>query len=690
MSRRVTSGSPEPLGVHLAADGVNVAVFSEHATAVYLCLFEQDSDREEARIHLPARSGHIWHGHVAGVSAGQAYGLRAKGPFSPAEGHYFNIQKLLLDPYARSLSAVPVWSDVLVAEDPALPGSPDDRDSASYMPRCLVTPELPVVPSGEPPQRPWYGTVLYEAHVRGLTRRWPGMRSSLQGTFEALGEPQVIDYLCRLGITAVQLMPVHASMDEPHLTRQGLRNYWGYNSVSFFAPNPRYLGPGGLAGLRETVRRLHAAGLEVILDVVYNHTAEAGAAGPMVSFRGLDNRSYYALDPESPDGYANETGCGNRVNLAHPQVLRLVMDSLRWWVQHVGVDGFRFDLAPALLRGSRGYSANSSFLPVLLQDPVLRDCKLIAEPWDIGPGGYRLGGFPSPFAEWNDRFRDSVKGFWRRDAGTAAVLADGLLGSAQRFDHGGRGPWASINFVSCHDGFTLADLTRYSSKHNEANGESNRDGHNHNLSENFGVEGDSTDPEICAARSKRQRNLLATAVLAIGTPMLRAGDEIGHSQRGNNNAYCQDNELSWLDWTDADGEILAFVRQLLAIRDALPVLQQSRFLHTQLRFDGQYDVRWQGLDSDEPRWHDADMPGFSLLVRGSAAQFAADVDPMAVLLVLHSATEPRELRLPEGSWWCLLDTHRVSQLPRPVTECYALAEQSLVLFSNGNPFERTA
>jgi isoamylase len=680
----VQAGRPEPLGLSLDEGGANVAVFSAHATAVYLCLLDADTGAETARIPLPECSGHVWHGYVPGVRAGQHYGLRAAGPFAPAAGHFFNPHKLLLDPYAVELTGVPQWSDALVAGEPDDPAAVDTRDTAALMPRCVARPALPLVDPSERPRTPWPATVLYEAHVRGLTRCWPDLDPAIAGTVEALAAPSVLDHLRTLGVTALELMPLHAAMDEPHLVRLGLHNYWGYNSASFFAPNPRYLGPGGLAGLRDTVRRLHEAGIEVILDVVYNHTAEGGAGGPCLSFRGLDNRSYYQRDAARPDGYANETGCGNRVNLAEPAVLRLVLDSLRWWAQCIGVDGFRFDLAPALLRSPHGFDPASAFLPALLQDPVLRELKLIAEPWDIGPDGYRLGGFPAPFAEWNDRFRDSVRGFWRGDPGTAAVLADGMLGSAQLFDHAGRSPWASVNFVSCHDGFTLADLTTYAQKHNEANGEGNRDGHNHNLADNFGVEGPSDDPAVQLARARRQRSLLATALLAAGTPMLRAGDEIGQTQRGNNNAYCQDNALAWQDWATADQSMLRFTRRLIALRKALPVLQQSRFLHTRVRADGLFDVEWLGIDSPTPHWQAADLPGFVVLLRGSAER--ADLpDPVAVMLILHNGPTAREVAVPGPDWWRLLDTAAPELEAARPGAVIAVQPGSLVVLAAANP-----
>jgi len=654
MDARISQGAPEPLGLTLDADGANVAVFSEHAEAIELCLFDENG--VEARHRLPARSGSVWHGHVAGVRAGQTYGLRAFGPYAPDAGHRFNPAKLLLDPYARALTSPVGWNDVLVGDDPTAPGRPDPRDSAGRLPKCVAAHDLPPIDLAERPDTPWDRTVVYEAHVKGLTQLWPDMDPSLRGRVEALGDERVIAYLKKLGVTAVELLPLHAFTTERHLAGRGLGNYWGYNSVSFFAPDPRYLGPGGVEGLRDAVRRLHASGIEAILDVVYNHSGESDDGGPTLSFRGLDNLSYYRRDLNGAGGYANDAGCGNTLNLAHPMVLRLVLDSLRWWATRIGVDGFRFDLATTLTRGPTGFDPGSAFLPAILQDPDLRGLKLIAEPWDIGPDGYRLGGFPAPFAEWNDRFRDAARGFWIGAPGSGADLGDALLGSARAFDRHGRRPWASLNAVAVHDGFTLADVASYAEKHNEANGENNRDGHNHNLSANMGVEGPTDRPDVLAARAKRRRNLLAMTFLAQGAPMLAAGDEIGRSQQGNNNAYCQDNEIAWIDWSAADKDLFAFCRRLIALRAATPALRQPVFLHGEARpKDGLPDVEWLGLDGGAVDWASCETSGMALLLRA----VEPDTADSWVFIAINpgadgtTATAPP---IPGRTWLRVLDT----------------------------------
>ena len=672
MNARLSDGAPEPLGLTLDAAGANVAVFSAHAEAVDLCLF--DADGRETRRRLPARTGAVWHGFAPGIQAGQAYGFRAYGPYAPVTGHRFNPAKLLLDPYARALSAPVAWHEALVGDDPAAPGLPDQRDTAAILPKCLAVEDLPPIDPDERPSIPWDRTVIYEAHVKGLTRLWPGIGEDLRGRFEALADARVIKHLTDLGVTAIELLPVHAFTTERHLARRGLNNYWGYNSVSFFAPDPRLLGPGGVQGLRETVRRLHGAGIEVLLDVVYNHTGESDAHGPTLSFRGLDNVSYYRSVDGDAGGYANDTGCGNTVDLANPMVLRLVLDSLRWWATRIGVDGFRFDLAPALTRGANGFAPGSAFLAAVLQDPELRGLKLIAEPWDIGPGGYRLGRFPAPFAEWNDRFRDAVRGFWIGAPGAGADIGDALLGSARTFDANGRPPWSSVNAAAMHDGFTLADVTSYAEKHNEANCEDNRDGHNHNLSDNMGVEGPTDRGDIIAMRQQRQRNMLAMVFLAHGTPMLAAGDEVGHSQNGNNNAYCQDNETTWIDWAHADTDLLAFVQRLIALRADEPVFRQSQFLHGAPRgADGLPDIEWLGLAGGKVDWQHADTDGLALLLRPPLAEAP---DRWALIAINPGATI-RSLVMPDAAgraWRRELDT--AAQSPGELE----LAAESIAVF----------
>ena len=620
--REWLAGRPNPLGVHWDGAGANVAVFSENATSIELCLFSEDGRQETARLALPERTGPVRHGYLPGLAPGALYGLRAHGPHAPARGHRFNPNKLLLDPYARALRGRFVPGDACLGYDPASPDgdlSFSSVDSAPAMPKCVVTAPAPPVSAGERPDTPWSETVIYEAHPKGLTRLWPKLPEALRGTYEALAAPPVLEHLASLGVTALELQPVHVFADDHRLLEKGLVNYWGYDSIGFFAPEPRYFGPTGPAGFRETVRRLHAAGIEVILDVVYNHTAEGDEKGPTLSFRGLDNAAYYRLRDGQARCYVNETGCGNTLDIAHPYVLRMVLDSLRWWVETIGVDGFRFDLATTLGREAHGFDPRGGFFDALRQDPVLAPVKLIAEPWDLGPGGYRLGEFPPEFAEWNDGFRDGVRRFWRGDTHGAQEMAERLLGSAGTFDRDGRRSWASVNCVACHDGFTLADVTAYAEKHNEANGEDNRDGHQENWSDDCGTEGESEDAEIRLRRARRRRNLLASVFLAQGTPMLRAGDEIADSQRGNNNAWCQDNAIGWIDWARADTALLGFTRRLIALRRAHPCLRQSRFLHGRERAgDGAPDVEWLGLDGAPVDWGDPELAGFCLLLGESA------------------------------------------------------------------------
>ena len=622
MKRALQAGRPNPLGVHWDGEGANIAVFSENATRIELCLFSRDGRRETERLALPERSGCVWHGYLPDLAPGALYGLRAHGPHAPERGHRFNPNKLLLDPYARALHGRFAPGDACLGYDPASPErdlSFSLVDSAPAMPKCVVTAPAPPVPAGERPDTPWSETVIYEAHTKGLTRLWATLPEELRGTCEALAAEPVLEHLTSLGITALELLPVHAFVDDRRLLEMGLVNYWGYNSIGFFALEPRYFGPDGPGGFRETVRKLHAAGLEVILDVVYNHTAEGDQNGPTLSFRGLDNAAYYRLRPGQERYYCNETGCGNALDLTHPFVQRLVLDSLRWWVEAMGVDGFRFDLATTLGREAHGFNPGCGFFDALRQDPVLARVKLIAEPWDLGPGGYRLGEFPPGFAEWNDGFRDGVRRFWRGDAHGAQEMAERLLGSAGTFDRGGRGSWSSVNYVACHDGFTLSDVTAYNRKHNEANGEDNRDGHQENWSDNCGEEGESEDPGVRLRRTRRRRNLLASVFLAQGTPMLRAGDEIADTQRGNNNAYCQDNEIGWIDWAEADSELHGFTRRLIALRQAHPCLRQSRFLHGRERTgDGAPDVEWLGLQGGPVDWGDPGLEGFCLLLGESA------------------------------------------------------------------------
>jgi isoamylase len=658
--QQVLPGSPIPLGAHWDGSGCNFALFSAHATKVELCLFDRSGRRELERITLPEFTHEIWHGYLPDVRPGQLYGYRVHGPYAPEAGHRFNPNKLLIDPYALELRGEIRWHDAVFGyrvghqrEDLSF----DRRDSAFVMPKCVVVD--PAVTWGDDirPQVPWAETIIYEAHVKGMTALREDLSPQFRGTFEGLSDPRVIDHLVKLGVTAVELMPTQAFFDDRYLVERGLSNYWGYNTIGFFAPATRYISPGaGIHEFKLMVRRLHEAGIEVILDVVYNHTAEGNHMGPTLSFRGIDNASYYMLG-DVPRYYFDTTGCGNTVNLRHQRVLQMVMDSLRYWVQECHVDGFRFDLASSLGRDRDVFDHNAVFFDAVRQDPVLSTVKLIGEPWDTGPDGYQLGNFPPGWAEWNDRYRDTVRAYWKGDDGMAPELASRLLGSGDYFEKRGRRPWASINFVTAHDGFTLADVVSFNEKHNEANGEGNRDGHSHNLSWNCGVEGFTDDPEILDLRALMRRNFVATLLLSQGTPMLLMGDEVGRSQGGNNNAYCQDNEINWLDWNgrgEREATFHEFVRGVIAVRRSKPLLRQPKFLHGEPVGHGNLlDVQWLRTDGKAMTEHDWDQP----LTRSMAIMLGADGARMLMLLNAHF--EEIEFRLPEAGgaeWRILVDT----------------------------------
>jgi glycogen operon protein len=617
-----TPGRPWPLGVTFEGrgEGANIAVFSEHAERIELCLFDPEGRRETARLVLPERTDHVLHGFVPGLRPGQVYGFRAYGPWDPAAGHRFNPNRLLLDPYARALTGAFRWAGPNLV-DPNDPFAFDPRDSAPFVPKGVMRAAPPEAAAG--PVVPWERTVIYELHVRGMTRLHPAVPMARRGTYLGLAHPAVLEHLVELGVTTVELMPVMAFLDERRLAQKGLVNYWGYNSLAFLAPERRYAVHDPLAEFRAMVAGLHSAGLEVVQDVVYNHTAETDELGPTLSFRGLDNAAYYRLQPGDRRLYVNDTGCGNSLNTAHPRVLQLVMDSLRYWAAQ-GVDGFRFDLAPVLGRNRAGaFDADAPLLQAIRQDPELGRRKLVAEPWDVGPEGYRLGGFPPPFAEWNDRFRDCARRFWRGDEAVAPELASRLLGSAELFEAGGRKSFASVNYIAAHDGFTLLDAVSYTRRHNEANGEDNRDGHHENFSLNHGVEGPSADPAIGARRRRHVRNLLATLFLAQGTPMLAMGDEALRSQKGNNNAYCQDNETSWYPWGEAgeDGaHLTAFVARLAKLRRRYGALFDGPFRHGRRRDSwGVPDVLWlapDGRPMTPAAWEAPETRSFALLLNG--------------------------------------------------------------------------
>ncbi|MXQ09409.1 glycogen debranching protein GlgX [Alphaproteobacteria bacterium GH1-50] len=655
MTYALSAGKAAPLGATVDGDGVNFAVFSEHATAMYLCLFDEDGT--EHRLALPERDGDVWHGHVAGIGAGQHYGFRAQGPYRPDEGHRFNPNKLLIDPYARRLTGHPVWHDALHGYDisaDAADLSFDTRDSAPYMPRSVV--EDFAAPPSAHPETPIPDTIVYEAHVKGLTAAHPAIPNG--GTFLAAGSEPIIEHLVKLGVTAIEFLPVHAFINDRFLVDKGLTNYWGYQSIGFFAPDPRYLSGGRISQFRQMVDAFHEAGIEVLLDVVYNHSGEGDQTGPTLCFRGLDNASYYRLERDKRY-YVNDTGTGNTLNIDHPMVLRMVMDSLRYWVSVMGVDGFRFDLASVLGREPNGFDRGAAFFDAIRQDPVLTGVKLIAEPWDIGPGGYQLGGFPPPFLEWNDKFRDGVRRFWRADPGRAPDLADRLTGSARQFDHSGRPATASVNFLTAHDGMTLEDTVSYSRKHNMANGEDGRDGHSEDFSDNMGVEGTSHEPEIVEARARRKRAMMATLLLSQGTPMILGGDEIGNSQQGNNNAYNQDNETAWIDWEAADEAFLKFTADLIAFRKAHPILRQKLFLHSRERMvDGVEDLFWwreDGTPMQTLDWHDPSRAFIAVEKRMAAGTPAYAALEYAILMVFNAAEKATEFKMPaapEGQLWC--------------------------------------
>src|SRR5215468_9095746 len=596
-SVQLERGSPYQLGATWDGLGINFAVFSTYAERIQLCLFDPGGRREIARVDLPECTDEVWHGYFPNAGTGLIYGYRAYGPDRPQEGHRFNPHKLLLDPYARRLIGKLRWTDALFGyrvDSPRSDLSFDRRDSAPSMPKAIVGDDVFDWGDDRPPNIPWSRTVIYEAHLRGMTMLRDDIRPNERGTFAALVNPEVIKYLQSLGITAVELLPIHAFVQDRHLIAHRLKNYWGYNSLSFFSIEPAYLSDGSRNEMRVAVRRLHAAGIEVILDVVYNHTAEGSEMGPTLSFRGLDNASYYRLVNDNPRHCVNDTGTGNTLNLSHPRVLQMVMDSLRYWVTAFHVDGFRFDLGVTLGRETYGFDPGAGFFDALRQDPVLTRIKLISEPWDVGPGGYQLGNHPPGFAQWNDRFRNNIRKFWRGDAGQRQEFAARLAGSGDIFDRQARRPWESINYVASHDGFTLADLVSYSQRHNEANQEN---GGGEGYSNNWGVEGPTEDKQILETRGRVQRSMLTTLFFSLGTPMLLGGDEFGRTQRGNDNAYSQDNEISWFDWKQAnspEGQALtAFVTRLIAMRRDYAVLHSRRFLHSRhVMAPGGKDIAW--------------------------------------------------------------------------------------------------
>ena len=696
---RIREGKSYPLGATADAEGANFAVFSAHATKVEVCIFDSKGGRETDHFELPEYTDEIFHGHLTEVGPGTFYGFRVHGPFEPEAGHRFNPNKLLLDPYARAHAGKLVWDPAVFGYTLGAEGGDlalDERDSAPFVPKSVV-----VDPNfdwrGEYRRRnvPWDHTIVYETHVKGFTKLNSKVDEKLRGFYAGLGSKPVVDYIRSLGVTTVELLPVHTFIDDSYLLEKGLKNYWGYNSIGFFAPDPRYAAdvPNSLREFKEMIARLHDAGLEVILDVVYNHTAEGNELGPTLSFKGIDNQSYYRLLPEKPRYYINDTGTGNTLNLSHPRVIQMVADSLRYWVSEMRVDGFRFDLGTILAREPDGFKTESGFLKAVGQDPLLAEVKLIAEPWDCGPGGYQVGGFPPGWAEWNDTFRDVARDFWRGEA-NAKALAPRLCASPDKFNFRGRKPWASVNFIVAHDGFTLHDLVSYNDKHNEANGEDNRDGHSDNRSWNCGAEGPTEDPEILALRQRQMRNFLATLLLSQGTPMVCAGDEFGRTQNGNNNAYCQDNEMSWVDWK-LDEEQLAlaeFFRRLTGLFPRYPVLRRSRFFTGEMIPDLDVaDVTWidvNGSQMTAETWDDGRTRCFGMLLDGRAQVSGVKRrgEDGTLLIVFNAHHDLVRFALPScvecSRWSRLFDTNDAA-LPEESFEIGAVYEvtgRSMLLF----------
>jgi len=670
---QIREGLPFPRGAYWDGKGVNFALFSAHATKVELCLFDSSGRRETERIELPEYTDEIWHGYAPEALPGTVYGYRVYGPYEPENGHRFNHNKLLLDPYAREHVGELKWDPAVFgytigaeAEDLSF----DERDSAAFMPKCVVVDQAFDWKENRKPLVSWDRAVIYETHVRGYTKLHPKVPKELRGTFAGLAVPEVIEYVKSLGVTTVELLPIHAFISDQHLLERGLTNYWGYNSIGFFAADPRYVRDPdrGLAEFKEMVARFHDAGLEVILDVVYNHTAEGNERGPTLSFKGIDNASFYRLIPDQKRYYINDTGTGNTLNLSHPRVIQMVTDSLRYWVQEMHVDGFRFDLGTILAREANGFDNQSGFLKTCSQDPTLAAAKLIAEPWDCGPGGYQVGEFPPGWAEWNDKFRDAVRDYWRGQL-PAASLAPRLLASPAEFNRYGRRPYASVNFITAHDGFTLNDLVSYNERHNEKNGENNQDGSSDNRSWNCGAEGPTEDPQVNALRERQRRNFLATLLLSQGTPMLLAGDEFGNTRNGNNNAYCQDNEITWLDWSAAESSraLIAFVRHLTSLRRKYPILRRNRFLSGAVNERiGVKEITWihtSGAEMSAEQWQDGHMLCFGMMLDGRAQptglkQRGTDA---TLLIVFNAYHDVVKFALPESSegrhWELIIDTN---------------------------------
>jgi glycogen operon protein len=705
---QLEEGQSTKRGAHWDGKGVNFALFSAHATKVEVCLFSEDGQKETDRITLPEHTNDVWHGYLRGLGPAQRYGYRVHGPYAPEQGHRFNPNKLLLDPYAYAHIGDVVWN-------PAIFGygmesgddlSFDERDSAPFVPKCIVVdPNFDF--TGERGRKciRWDETIFYETQVKGFTKLRSDLPENLRGTYAGLAQPQILEYIKSLGVTSIELLPIHTFVDDSYLKEKGLVNYWGYNTIGFFAPDPRYASDRAntLKEFKEMVARCHEAGLEVILDVVYNHTAEGNEKGPTISFKGIDNASYYRLEPDQPRYYTNDAGTGNTLNVTHPRVLQLVMDSLRYWVEVTNVDGFRFDLGTILSRERDGFAADGGFMKACCQDPVLGAAKLIAEPWDCGPDGYQVGSFPPGWAEWNDKFRYTVRDFWRGEA-PASQLTQRLCASPDVFNRAGRKPWSSVNMVTAHDGFTMMDLVSYNEKHNEANGENNADGNNDNRSWNCGVEGPSDDPAIHGLRIRQVKNFLATLFLSQGTPLLVAGDELGRTQRGNNNAYCQDNEISWMDWnlSQSGTELRDFARRVIWLRRKVPALHRNRFLMG--AYDEELaakDVAWinaNGMEMEEQHWNDPAMKCFGMLIDGRAQKtgIRKKSEDATILVVMNGHHDLVEFTLPKSSageeWLLALDTNLTDPHPGSTHkpgEKYGVTARSVLVFLVNSQNART-
>ncbi|WP_375451880.1 glycogen debranching protein GlgX [uncultured Devosia sp.] len=685
-SRQVLAGDYTVLGANWDGEGTNFALFSAYASRVELCLFDQTSGAEIERITLPEYTNEIWHGYLPGVGPGTLYGYRVHGAYEPEQGHRFNPHKLLIDPYARELVGDVDWSPahfgyITDSEDKDL--SFDERDSAQMTPKGrVIDPKAHDWSGDHKPNIDWAKTIFYETHVKGFTKLHPAVPEHLRGTFEGLGQHEVIDYIKASGVTSVELLPIHAFPDDDFLLQKGLHNYWGYNTLGFFAPASRYYGPNGIGGLRNTIRAFHDAGLEVILDVVYNHTAEGNEMGPTLSWKGIDNFSYYRTMPGDPRYYINDTGTGNTVNTSHPRVMQMITDSLRYWSDDMHVDGFRFDLGTILGREPEGFDQRGGFFDAVGQDPSLAKVKLVGEPWDIGPGGYQVGGFPPGWAEWNDKYRDTVRDYWKNTDDTAGDFAARFTGSGDVYDLRGRRPWSSVNFLTAHDGFTLHDVVSYNGKHNEANGEDNNDGHNDNRSYNYGVEGETDDAGIVAVRERQKRNFIATLLLSHGTPMILAGDEFSRTQGGNNNGYAQDSEISWINWelNDNAQALARFVQEVIAIRNAQPLLHRENWRD-------QMSVTWlntSGTEQQEDHWLD---PGATTLgVRLGRDDLKSRDGAWWEVLVLfnpHDGEVPFALPAREGAdnWTVAIDTATLPLDVRshPAGQTLTMAPRSLLL-----------